>query len=359
MNNITIILPSLNPDEKMVELIKSLKEIGFNDIVMVNDGSDKNHLHPFLEAEKKYGCYLLTHEVNKGKGRALKTAFNYVRENRPNSKGIITVDGDGQHLPKDILKCANELLKDDSTIIFGTRDFSSAKIPFRSMLGNKVTALTFQMLLGMKITDTQTGLRGIPSKFLEEFCNVDGERYEYETNMILYMNKRKINFKEVIISTVYIDENSSSHFNPLADSLKIYGAIFKFAVNSACSSGIDIGLFTVLNIILPSSMDKAQRILIATIIARVVSALFNYYINHSKVFNSSEPHSKAMVKYTALCVVQTMTSFGLVYGVSNLFSATKIGETIIKIVVDVCLFFISYKIQKRWVFGNKTKISKN
>ena len=102
---ISVIVPSLNPDEKLVNVVKSLKEKGFNDIILVDDGSDDNHKVAFVEASKYEGVSVLVHEVNKGKGRALKTAFKYFLENRPDYEGVVTVDGDNQHKAEDVLKC--------------------------------------------------------------------------------------------------------------------------------------------------------------------------------------------------------------------------------------------------------------
>ena len=74
---ISVILPSLNPDEKLMLVVNGLIAEGFDDIIIVNDGSDEEHMVPFREAEKLSQVTILTHEVNKGKGRALKTAFDF------------------------------------------------------------------------------------------------------------------------------------------------------------------------------------------------------------------------------------------------------------------------------------------
>ena len=100
--NATVIIPSLNPDEKIISTVKSLIDEGFDDIVLVDDGSDEEHKARFEEAKALGNVTLLVHEVNKGKGRAMKTAFEYILENRPNKPNVITVDGDGQHLATDV-----------------------------------------------------------------------------------------------------------------------------------------------------------------------------------------------------------------------------------------------------------------
>ena len=94
---ISVIIPSLNPDDKLVSVVDSLVKKGFEDIIIVNDGSDSAHLWPFEKVGSYSQCTILTHEVNKGKGRGLKTAFEYCLKNRQGYDGVVTVDGDNQH----------------------------------------------------------------------------------------------------------------------------------------------------------------------------------------------------------------------------------------------------------------------
>ena len=197
---ITVILPSLNPDEKMVNTVVGLKEHGFDDIVVVNDGSDQAHLAPFESVAGLEGVTVLTHEVNKGKGRAMKTAFEYIMKNRSGISGVVTVDGDGQHLPKDIRRCGEKMEENPDKVVLGVRDFSSPDVPARSRFGNNLTRFVFRFACGIKISDTQTGLRAIPFKYLSLMTKIDGERYEYETNQLLMIKK-----------TLFISTRTSPH----------------------------------------------------------------------------------------------------------------------------------------------------
>ncbi|MDD6102152.1 MAG: glycosyltransferase family 2 protein [Clostridiales bacterium] len=225
--NAVVILPSYNPDQKMVDTVNGLIENGFKDIVVVDDGSREDCKKFFREVEKSEHVTLLTHEVNKGKGRAMKTAFSYVYNNKKGISGVVTADGDGQHLPKDVAACVKRMEKASDRIVFGVRNFSDESVPSRSKLGNTLTKFIFRVLLGIKISDTQTGLRAIPFKYLPLMAEIEGERYEYETNQIIEIKRNRIKISEVVIDTVYIDENESSHFHPLKDSARIYKIIFK------------------------------------------------------------------------------------------------------------------------------------
>lgn len=351
----TVILPSLNPDEKMVNTVKGLLSEGFNDIVVVDDGSAEGHKKYFEEVKGFEGVEVLTHEVNKGKGRAMKTAFEYIVKNRNDINGVVTVDGDGQHLPKDIRNCVEAMEKEQDKVVLGVRNFSGPEVPPRSKFGNNLTKAVFRFACGIKISDTQTGLRAIPFKYLPIMIEIEGERYEYETNQLLIIKQQNIKMHEVVIDTVYIDDNSSSHFNPIKDSIKIYKVIFKFIASSLTSFLVDAILFTIINIILGSdaiNMEPELRLLIATGGARIISSLVNYTMNRKVVFESKESVGGSMLRYYILCVCQAAVSYGLVYLFADvLFSVeVRLVETLIKFVVDMFLFFISFQIQQRWVF---------
>ena len=225
--NVTIIVPSLDPDEKLLKVVEGLLKEGFRDIILVNDGSGPDHTAPFAEAAKHPEVTVLTHEVNRGKGRAMKTAFSWCIEHRADIDGVVTVDGDNQHLPRDVRRCAEAMLADPEKIWLGVRDFSLEHVPLRSRFGNNLTRGIMRLACGVDVTDTQTGLRAIPAKDLSLMCSIDGERYEYETEMLLSVRKAGVGIGEVVIETVYINENETSHFHPLKDSWKIYKIIFR------------------------------------------------------------------------------------------------------------------------------------
>ena len=353
--NVSVIVPSLNPDEKLISVVEGLISAGFSDIILVNDGSSSDRLHYFEDAAKHPECTVLTHDINRGKGAALKTAFDYVSKNRPESIGVVTADGDNQHTPEDILACARKMEDSKNNIVLGVRDFSLSHVPARSKFGNNLTSFIFKTTCGLHISDTQTGLRAIPREYLGAFCEVAGDRFEYETNMLLEMKKRSIPFCEVKIKTVYIEENASSHFNPIVDSIKIYKTLLKYIVSSFSSFLIDIGAFFILSLIFASS-GEADKILLCTVIARIISSLFNFFVNKKVVFGSKAGFWSAFFKYYALCIPQMLASGFSVKLVSLLLSATAPAlVTIIKIIIDTVLFIISYQIQKKWVFKTNGK----
>ncbi len=347
---VTIVLPSLNPDEKLNKVVDGLLSAGFEDIVLVNDGSDEAHLEPFRQAAAHKEVTLLTHEVNKGKGRALKTAFSYVVDNRKQTAGVITVDGDNQHTVKDIRACAEKMLECKDKVILGCRDFTQDNVPWKSRVGNVSTSLVFRLLCGIKISDTQTGLRAIPYQYLPLMCEVEGERFEYETQMLFAIKKNHIGMEEVKIETVYLEDNASTHFDPIKDSLKIYKIIFKFMISSGTSFLIDYGIYSLLVFLIGGNFSRGLRLFIATFAARAVSSICNYAMNKKAVFKSKASVSRSLIRYYILCVFQTAASYVLVYLLSSLCRAGSFLEIVLKLAVDIVLFIISFQIQHRWVF---------
>ncbi len=366
LNDYYIIIPSLDPDEKLNKVVDGMFAAGFEKMVLVDDGSDADHKAPFERALAAHPeIEKLVHPVNKGKGRALRDAFAYVAEQHPDCKGVITIDGDGQHTPEDALKLAEGMEQEPDKVMIGGRDFSLSHVPKRSMMGNRITSWVFLVFYGIKLSDTQTGLRGIPAGCLKAFAeDVEGERFEYETNMLLYMHDQGIKFREIPIATVYIEENKSSHFNPLKDSWRIYKLIFsksrilKQFISSVISTAVDLSLFSIFNKALEGpvaagSMSTAAQIFLAVGGARIISALLNYTINRNWVFRSNAAVGSSLVRYAVVAVCQYFLSSGTLNLLVSLTGASGGFRTLLKAVVDVILFVLSYFVQKKFVFGSR------
>ena len=351
--NIPVIIPAYEPDEKLLVLLRQLKEAGISHIVVVDDGSGSDYQELFLQAEAA-GCEVLHHAVNLGKGRALKTAFNACLLRFPGLCGCVTADSDGQHTPADILACMRKLWENPQALILGCRDFDAPSVPARSSFGNKCTRKVFRYLLGLSVSDTQTGLRAIPTLFMKELMQVKGERFEYETNMLIETKNLNIPILEVPVETVYIEENKTSHFNPIKDSVRIYLVFGKFLFSSLSSSVLDLLLFHILCMAflpLGEEIRGIPYIVAATVGARVISAVYNFLINYRVVFKSKGNLAVTAGKYGLLAVCQMMCSAFLVNGLYGLVGG---AEVLIKMPVDVFLFFASFVIQREFVYRRKS-----
>ncbi len=364
-HNIYIIIPSLDPDEKLIHLLDELYNVGFSQIILVDDGTQNSSKNIFDEALLNYPeIIILKNHKNLGKGRALKYAFNYVLNNSNITlKGAITADSDGQHSVYDIQNCANLLLQESpeaNVLILGCRDFNSNNVPFRSKFGNKITRIVLKALCGVSVTDTQTGLRGFTSKAMEAFLDTNGERFEYETNMLIETQAKEVEIKEIPIQTIYIEDNGivnkTSHFNPLKDSIRIYSLFIKFIASSLSSCVLDIILFAIFCNFFSNIVPTHSVVIISTYMARILSSLYNYSLNRCKVFRSNTSLASSAVKYIILCIIQASVSALLVsFTVSHIMP----NKVISKIIVDTLLFFVSFGVQREYVFkehhrgGNK------
>lgn len=264
--------------------------------------------------------------------------------------GIVTVDSDGQHKVEDIKKVAKRLVESQNKLILGSRNFDLSNVPFKSKFGNKITRTIFKFLTGLKVSDTQTGLRGIPTEYIAKLMNVPGERFEFEMNMLMEAKDNDIDIEEETIETVYIEENKSTHFNPLKDSLKIYAIFLKYILSSIISFVVDIVIYKIVFDLLINHIVN-YAIIIATIVARVISSLVNYRINKNTVFKSS--NNKSIIKYYILCLIQMIVSAFLVEIIYNLLNRNY--EVLIKLIVDSIIFLINFKVQKEWVFRKEER----
>ncbi|MFD1032237.1 glycosyltransferase [Metaplanococcus flavidus] len=345
MEQIAIIIPAYKPDKKCLDTVEKIIAAGFRQIIVVDDGNSEEFASTFTSLESHKEVTLLNHSVNRGKGRALKTAFEYILKNRPSCEAVITADADGQHLVTDILKVSEQMFKTPEKVVLGTRDFSQKNIPFRSRFGNRFTRLLFLLSTGTVLTDTQTGLRGIPVRYLPQLLKVIGERFEFEMNVLAALRENNIEVTEVSIETVYIDDNKSSHFNPLRDSYHIYKVFIFYGLSGVASFALDIGLYWLFIQLL---RDPAPDLFIifATVAARILSSLFNFYINRNKVFKQGS--NKSLVRYFILAAFIMLASAGSVHFLYAEWLGR--GEVILKVIVDTILFILGFVVQRAWVF---------
>lgn len=222
------LIPSYKPDNKLIKLVNDLSKENI-EIIIVDDGSGKNYNEIFNKCKEL--STVISYEENKGKGYALKTGLKYIKNNYKSNNIIVTMDSDGQHLTHDAKKLINECMNDNEKIYLGKR-LRDKETPIMSRLGNLVTRFIYKVVTGTDIYDTQTGLRAFSDKLIDYLLKIEGDRFEYEMNVLLNSSKDKVKIKEVEIETIYIDNNKRSHFNKLKDSYRIYKSILKFIFKS-------------------------------------------------------------------------------------------------------------------------------
>lgn len=340
-----ILIPAFEPDGKLLQLIKDLKQSApATGILVVNDGSGPAFEHIFAQA-KILGATVIGYQNNHGKGQALKTGFNYIGANHP-GQHVVCADSDGQHCVTDILRVAGQV-RGGTTMVLGERHFTG-QVPLRSRVGNGATRLFFALATGTWLADTQTGLRGYPAQLLPWLQTVRGNRYEYELNILLEARSQGHHLQSVPIETIYLHNNESSHFRPVRDSLRIYAPLLKFSLSSLTGFAVDVVAFLAL-------MAATGSLLVAVLGARAISSGVNFAINRSLVFpeGRAAPLKRTAAHYFALVLVLLAANYGL------LFTLTESGLPSLpaKVLTEIALFLLSFTVQKRFLFRGKTAVS--
>ena len=339
--NIPILIPSYDPDPALRNTVEELRKNGLANIVIVDDGSASESQIIFNSLSEVDGINVIHHEQNRGKGAAIKTGLRFIEEKYPDAGGLITVDGDGQHLAKDVLKVGLDSLSNPGSLVLGTRSFSG-KVPWRSRIGNDLTRLVSNTVHKLDVADTQTGLRFLPKHIWPSILTLKGERYEFEMDCLFLARRHGVTFREVPITTVYLDGNSSSHFRPIVDSFRVYAIFARFSISSIVSFLVDMGLFLLLTTL-------TRDVFFSAIIARCISGVVNFLLNKVVVFKSaaSSRLPREVVGYIGLWTVINITSASLVSLVDH---SVLIGIALTKIAIDASLFVFSFLIQKKFIF---------
>ena len=355
-----ILIPSLEPDERLPAYIRKLSENGFGRIVVVDDGSGEEYQSIFREVEAIERTTVLHHDINHGKGVALKTGYQYILDHLTDVKTIITADADGQHTVQDCIRLAGRLEENQKAVFLGSRDFNLPNIPPKSRSGNKITSAVFKLLYGVWLPDTQTGLRVFSRDYLPFMLKVSGERYEYEMRVLIACATAKIPLVPVTIETIYENGNEGTHFHPIRDSYRIYkvilGGFVKFMGSSLICFLADQLLFNLfrgwlfpmlgiqINLKLPLGLNIDNTSL-ANYSARFFSAVLNFRLNRDLVFKVKN-HKGTVWRYT-------VTAIGIIVlstlGIKGL-SLIGMAPWLAKVLVDTLLYFLSYRIQRQWVF---------
>lgn len=328
------LIPSYEPDDKLIGIVKELHKSNF-EIVVVNDGSSIKYNSIFGKCAKY--AKVISYDINKGKGYALKTGLTYINDNYKD-RIIVTMDSDGQHTVKDALKLCKIASKNDNTLVLGKR-LRGEKTPLRSKIGNGITRLFFRLITGSDIYDTQTGLRAFNSNMIPFLLKVDGDRFDYEMNVLLDAYKNKIILKEENIDVIYENNNRGSHFKTIRDSYLIYKQLIKFMLSSISSFVLDYVIYALL-------LSLNIELVGANLIARLISANYNYFVNKSLVFHNKENLSKTIFKYYVLAIFVIIINTLLLSLLVNI----GLNKYVAKLIVEFVLFIVSFVIQKRYIF---------
>lgn len=344
MNGIALLIPAYQPNYRLVNLIEEIlnsAENCFSRVIIVNDGSDTNHSSIFKSLIKNPSVTVLNHSSNLGKGAAIKTGFQFILESG-NEISIVTADADGQHASNDILRIAKTALSNHDKLVLGVREFGN-NVPLRSQLGNKLTCVLMRIITGIKLYDTQTGLRAWPKSLAKSCLEITMNGYEFEMEALVQSigTTNNTSILQIPISTIYIDSNQSSHFNPFLDSMRIYFVFIRF-----CGAGLLTALID--NIVFIASYQAHHDLLFSQILSRLIGAIFSLAMSYHLVFYSKKNRIKAGAKFFSLVTVFGFISFYMITLLNAILNMNIIAS---KLLVELSLFIFSFIIQRNLIFN--------
>ncbi len=347
-----VIIPAYNPGEVMIEFITKLFCAGFKNIVIIDDGSKEESRGVISDAES-FGCRIVRHAVNMGKGRSLKDALNYISIYMTNCKYGIVLDCEGRQNIKSINELANALIENPDSLVLACRNYRSKTVKFKNVITNFFTRLAMILFCGISVYDTKTTFRAFSIETAMKFINTAGERYDYEVNVILESKAKEVKIKEIKVDDSNF-ENKKSHYNPLRDSFNLYKIFLRYVLVALITYGVDLGLFRLLMEYL-KIISPIYYTVIDTVIARVVSSFVGFLIKRNKVFKTKEHTAATTAKYYIVTFGQMLVSAISVWLIQRIW---HVDVVVIKMIVDFILFIIGFVLQREWVFktyGKKTK----
>lgn len=281
--DIFLVIPVYNPPHDLMSKFMDSVTPVFKNIIIINDGSMDIH-DEFINSYKKKAT-IINHEENLGKGAAIKTAYQYILD-KTIAKTIVIADCDNQHDVEDILKCAKSSIENPEALVIGYRDFSLSIVPFKSKNGNNITRNVFKSVIGLNLKDTQSGLRAVSPKVGEILLNVEGQRYEFENNVLINCRIKNIPIVEIPIKTIYDNNNVHSHFNPIKDSLRVYNTFKKYLFKVSVPYIINFIIFLLIFNIGRFSNDL-YGIMISSLVAGGVGIITKYILNYSTLYKNN------------------------------------------------------------------------
>ena len=306
------VIPAYEPPESFVSYAAQILQTT-DALVVVNDGSGKAYDPVFDKIKDLEGATVLSYDKNMGKGYALKRAFSYCLAHFAPEDIIVTADCDGQHTLADVIAVCDAAAQQTDTCVLGVRDFTQANVPARSKTGNTQTLRLLRWLFSLELTDSKTGLRAFTVKTAQEFIKISGNRFEYETGMLIYAKRNHIPIREVPVQTIYPEdpEDHVSHYKTFRDSFRIAGTMLRYLSGSMIAGLLatigDLGLFSLLTYVVFPKISPFYT-LIATVCGKILSSLINFGFNCKYVFHGNAKRSVG--RFYIVWLGQLLLSYG-------------------------------------------------
>ena len=209
----TAIIPALNAERTIAAVVTEARR-HVEPVLVVDDGSSD----ATGDAARAAGATVLRHEVNRGKGAALKTGFAWALEN--GFEAVVTLDADGQHLAAEIPKFVRAWEETDADLIIGGRSHLFQHMLPRRRMANRFSAWSIAKASGARVSDSQSGFRLYSARLLRAITlRTDG--FDMESEVIVRAGRRGLRIVTIPIDLGFVDGIATSHYKPLKDTLRI------------------------------------------------------------------------------------------------------------------------------------------
>lgn len=337
-----VILPVHNPEDSFFDYVVELSLTGFKDIIIVNNGSSKNHNYLFEYLSVLSYCTVISNGYTKDYACSLKTAIQFIDDNMPYIEGVIAVDITKEYTVDDIVKLSVHITKHPSSLALGVRDIDENHS--KSRLFSKALSLFH----GINLKDIHTGIRAFTKDMFQMVLRLDGCHDRFWLDMLIHSKKESHAILAISLESTYTMDIETYD---IKDSAKILFHLVRVALNYAWSSiicaSIDLTLFALLTVLFMPYFDKYTAVAISAFAARGVSSVVNFSINR-KIFSSAGTtlFGTCIRYYTLLSIQLSISTFFLNF----LGDFILINNVILKALIDIVLAVISYQFQLRWVF---------
>lgn len=231
MNTVVVVIPAFNPLRSLIPFIERILELPVAEIVIIDDGSDEKYHPIFEQLYLLERCVVLVHEDNCGKGRALKTGFDYILNSQWKMKDVLTVGAHSQHSILDVKQILASTKIFSDGIILGVREFKSKDVPVASFVANRAASMLFELFFHKRLLDTQTGLRYLPNTLLSWLVRVSGESYQYDLNVLVAAIRRRIPIYEVPIGEAKLKKNSIIYYDEILEPKRLFQQLWLNYIN--------------------------------------------------------------------------------------------------------------------------------
>ena len=339
-----LLIPVLNPGGMQPEILETIRDTDrFSAVVVCAADGCNAHLPDDMPA----GTYVMRCGSGEGTGSALKKAFVHIRDNMPQCARVLRVAPDGGYTRRDILQTDDAAIREPDALVLGRRR-TNYELALTTRLQGAFVRQMFACASGRTIHDAETGLCAFSRDMIDTYLHVDGDGYEYEVNALLYAVRNNVRIAETLVSAPYTG-SVHPYSRHLREWIHVYGCVLKFALSSLMAFLLDLFLLLGMNRLL-DGLHEIAALVISVGVARVVSCIANFFVNHFIVFDSNEPVGKAMLKFLGLQAIIMAGNYAVMH-VLNI--VMNMPLAISKVIADTALFALNFGIQGKFVYNKK------